>query len=386
MSDIEFVQFPTPFCTPYNEAYEETPNYEPYDIFVTTNEISLLLQDIMTNIPNIGMNLFPVDISENGSPISSTLYVRLTRGTDYLDRSEITDEQFNIIQSGLKKIFIQDKSVALIWTNSSSLHRPIGWLSNVISCVKIPDDIFVRTEIDQRRIKIYGRFDPISNSEYMNTYETIHQNINDQIDILWEKGTVYVPNSQLTRMETNWYLDRIGPSINGDGYIMQARWTVPIHYGYGWRPTEFLLSVVNNPEEHIEFDIGFNMVIHFGLAHQLHLYGYEIHFDSSHVFVKINNLAQLQLIALCIQKAQTYSGNVIPLTARTEKEHQEYITAVVEIAGADNLNRKGQIVNLRRRAHHESYVTLVKLDGQLHPQQLRQAIEEQVQRIRAMVN
>ena len=85
-----------------------------------------------------------------------------------------------------------------------------------------------------------------------------------------------------------------------------------------------------------------------------------------------------------LQKASAYHGSIMPLMAKTSEEQEEHLKAIVHIAGPDNMNRPGKVVTIRRRTHDESFLTLVRLEGQWQPKQFKSLIQRHILEARSL--
>ena len=365
----DFLQFPTPFKIYHKPLEAAEPNFLPYDIFLLTNRLKRIINNTISSY--IDYIFFPADNLENGVIISTDLYIRLHRGVPdkFLTKKDIPEHE--LLAKSIEELFKDKITTALIWTSDNK--RPIGWVAGVIKTLPVLLDYYFSVEITDDEVLFYSAFKPKIN--YINLADKLYNHIEQYLDYCWNKGTIFVPSEDVEYMSQKWKLKSIGS--NEDGHILQAPWTIFDNMP-DWNTTGFLLSRLNTPDEPLELNIGTNLIIHSGIAKELHQQGFIIHFDDSQVFVNVTDYEQLMLVNACQQRAQGYSGKILYLSATTTEEQQKQIQALSIIAGPSNMNRKGEIITLRRINSDESYVTLVNIEGQLHHDQLKSLIKSNI--------
>lgn len=366
---MDLLQFPTPYKILNVPGEISQPNFDNYDIFLINNRIQRLISRKIS--PNISFTFYPTDTIENGVLISTDLYIRLKLGYEYITMKDITKSDYELLANSLEKLMAQKYDSALIWMNDEI--RPLGWVSSIIQSLPTISDYKVIIKVKSNQVLVCSAFD--REVEYSLMANKLYNHIEQYLDFCWNKGTIFVTNDSVERMITDWRLKIIYK--NDSGYALQSSWSI-FNNQSDWSLTTFLLSRLNSPSEPLELNIGQNLIIHAGIAQELHRHGFIIHFDDFQVFVRIADYRDLMLVSYCYQRSLSYSGQILYISASTIEEQKRQIQTIGLIAGPDNMNRQGQIITLRKRSVENSYISLVNIEGQWQHDQLLSLLKDKV--------
>lgn len=309
-----------------------TQNYSPYDLFCLKTRISDKINTLRNSPLQVKfLNIYKDELMK----LTIQIFDLQATPANKKSSSNITEE------SGNQPIFFDEKEEKLIkkWINdiiteypnhclisSSNLNSSIQknkyissqWIKSVIPYINISDvyNPFITGE---------GIFVELnSNSDYLNTFNELNEDIIKQLRNMYNDGLVIVKSLDIVR---KWNLVALHPE-DSESYAYYPKWS---DTRFAPNPVDFLLERISGINC-LQYLISDNLVHRHFIMSDLYLSGFKSFIHGSYLHVHIDNLSQARTATSIIYNSKSFSNGKIAIlhTSRLSWIYL-YIEAVNEL-------------------------------------------------------